>query len=392
MKVYIVSLGCPKNLTDTEVLMGQIVAAGGQIVGNPAEADEIIINSCAFIKSARLETEETIREMKKYGKKVFLAGCYPKWNRKVKSVDGIIDTLGLYDCNAPRLKATPPWYAYVKISEGCDNRCAYCLIPSIRGRLRNRPAADVLREVRGLAKRGVKEIIFVAQDTTAHPDFPKILSRAAKIKGLRWLRVMYAHPAHVTDKLLNVMAREKKIVKYLDLPIQHCNDKILELMKRRYTRQVLESLIEKIRRKIPKIALRTSVIVGFPGEGEAEFQELLGFLDLVKFEKLGAFTYWREPGTPADNMRGQVPDQVKRSRLSQLMRRQARISKELNHKLIGKIIEVMVEEGALGRSAADAPKIDGRVMVKSKIKQTPGQIVRARITGAKTYDLVGAKV
>ncbi len=395
MKVYIISLGCPKNLTDTEVLMGKLVAGGATIVDTPAEADEIIVNSCAFLKSAREETEETIREMKKYGKKVYLAGCYPKWqegNRPDKSgpvselVDGIIDTLGLYNCKTPRIKATPPWYAYVKIAEGCNNYCAYCLIPSIRGPLKNRPAADVLVEVRQLAKRGVKEIIFVAQDTTAHPDFPAILAKSAKIAGLHWLRVMYAHPAHVTDKLLAVMAKERKIVKYLDLPIQHCNDKILRLMGRPDpSGQFLENLIAKIRRKIPKIALRTSVIVGFPGEGEAEFEELLGFLKKVKFEKLGAFTFHREPGTPADKMRGQVPDQVKKLRLNRLMRQQARISKEMNNKLSGKIIEVMVEDSSWGRTAADAPEIDGRVYLKS----TPGEIVRARITGAKTYDLIG---
>jgi ribosomal protein S12 methylthiotransferase len=281
----------------------------------------------------------------------------------------------------------------VKIAEGCNNRCSYCLIPTLRGPLRNRPVADILAEVRNLAKRGVKEVIFVAQDTTAHSGLPKILSGAAGIKGLRWLRVMYAHPAHVTDQLLAVMKKERKIVKYLDLPIQHCNDKILRLMRRRYARQDLETLIQTIRRKLPNLALRTTVIAGFPGEGEAELQELLGFLKRVKFAKLGCFTFCREPGTPAFRMRKQVPARVKQLRRNRIMRLQAQISKEMNSKLIGQILEILIEKGAagrfVGRSPFDAPEIDGRVIIRSAKRLSPGQVVRARITGARTHDLLG---
>jgi len=407
MKVYIVSLGCPKNLTDTEVLMGKLANSGYEITTSPSEAKVIIVNTCAFLKTAREEAIKVIQEMTKWKKKgkckkLYIAGCLPRWmvrNREVSPpsqvselVDGEIDSIGLFNCCVPRIKATPPWYAYVKIAEGCNNRCTYCLIPSIRGRLRQRKVPDIIKEVKGLAERGVKEIIYVAQDTTAHPNLANLLFKTTKIRGIRWIRLMYAHPAHLSDKVINVIARERKIVKYLDLPIQHVCDKILERMNRRYTRQDLENLILKIRRR--KIALRTSVIVGSPGEGEAEFQELLKFLRKVKFEKLGVFTYQKEEGTPASKMRGQVSEKVKTERLRKLMRVQARISRELNNKLIGKTLDIIIERaihgGFLGRSYMDAPDIDGSVSVKAKSTK-PGEIIKAHITGGKTYDLIGCK-
>jgi ribosomal protein S12 methylthiotransferase len=261
----------------------------------------------------------------------------------------------------------------------------------IRGPLRIRPIKDILNEVKLLAKAGVKEIIYVAQDTTAHPKFTDLLKKTARLKGIRWIRVLYAHPAHVTDKLLDLIAKEKKMVKYLDLPIQHAHDKILRQMRRRYTRPDLENLIHRIRRR--KIALRTSVIAGFPGEGEAEFEELLDFIKNTKFEKLGVFTYSREEGTPANKMRGQVSGRKKTERFHRLMRAQARISKEKNKKMIGKrldtIIERRVRRGYIGRSGMDAPEIDGSVLVRSQKCLKPGEIVKVRITGAGTYDLVG---
>jgi len=400
MKAYFISLGCPKNLTDTEVLMGKLTAAGHEVVKTPRQANIIIINTCAFLKTARDEALATIKEMAKWkskGKKLYIAGCLPKYlnsslvishSSLARLVDGEIDSIGLFNYCTPRLKATPPWYAYVKIAEGCNNYCAYCLIPRIRGKLRFRPAADVIAEIKGLAKRGVKEVILIAQDTTAHPELPAILSGSARVPGLKWLRLMYAHPAHLTEQVIDLIARERKIVKYIDLPIQHACDKILRSMNRRYTRQDLEKLIVKIRRR--KIALRTSVIVGFPGEGETEFRELLDFVRWAKFERLGCFTYQREKGTPAAKMREQVSPKIKIERFQKLMRAQARVT---TNNMVGTIIPVLIERGRagrfVGRSYMDAPEIDGRVIVRAKNSIQPGEIVNVRVTKAAAYDLYG---
>jgi ribosomal protein S12 methylthiotransferase len=406
MKAYIVSLGCPKNLTDTEVLMGKLIEEGYRFTNKPSEADLILVNTCAFLQSAKKEAIETIQELAKHKAKskckyLIAAGCLPQRYKHecpdlLPEVDAFIGTPGKFqeEAKGPRpkvIKATPPWYAYVKIAEGCDNRCAYCVVPRIRGRLRTRKMSDILKEVKLLAKTGVKEVIYVAQDTTAYPEFHKLLRKTARIRGVRWIRVMYAHPAHVTEELIRTMAAEKKIVKYLDLPIQHCCDKILKKMRRRYERQDLEDLIENLRRR--NFVLRTSVIAGFPGEGEAEFKELLGFIKKVKFDRLGVFTYSREPGTPAHNMRGQVSEKRKQERFHKLMRLQARISKGLNEKMIGKTLDTLIERtvrnGYIGRSCMDAPDIDGSVLVKSDKFLKPGEIIKACVTGAGTYDLIG---
>ena len=395
MKVYFVSLGCPKNLTDTEVLMGKLAASGHTIVNNPAAAEMIVVNTCAFLKSARAEAFKVIREMarwKKKGKcrKLYVAGCLPKTRyalRITRYADGIIDSIGLFDYCTPRIKATPPWYAYVKIAEGCDNCCSYCLIPKIRGKLRTRKMSDVLQEVRGLVKRGVKEIIYVAQDTTAYPHFDKLLKATAKISGLRWIRIMYAHPEHLTDKLLKVIAAEKKIVKYLDLPIQHANDRILRRMNRRYNKEKLIRLIIKLRTRIPALTLRTTLIVGFPGEGEKEFRELVDFVRWARFDRLGVFPYFREAGTPANHLSGQVPDRVKRIRATAIMRLQARIAREKNQALVGRTIEAVVEGKELGRSAADAPEIDNKLKLINNSNK-PGQFIKARVIKAAAHDLL----
>ncbi|OGB88444.1 hypothetical protein A3H38_04170 [candidate division WOR-1 bacterium RIFCSPLOWO2_02_FULL_46_20] len=391
MKAHIVSLGCPKNLTDTESIMAKLVQEGYSFTDKPAKADLILVNTCAFIQSATKESIDTIKRLAKYKKQLVVAGCLPQRYKNelpklLPQVDAFIGTPTKFSKKA--IKATSPWLAYVKIAEGCNNCCSYCTIPSIRGSLKIRPIKDVLNEVKLVAKTGVKEIIFVAQDTAAYPNFPALLQKTARIKGVRWIRILYAYPTHITDRLLDVMAREKKIVKYIDLPIQHCNDKILKLMNRRYTRQDLKILISKVRRR--KIALRTSLIVGFPGEGECEFQELSDFIKEVKFDRLGIFTYSREEGTPASKMKGQ---QGSGKRFHKLMRVQARISKGLNKKLIGKtlaaIIEREVRGGFIGRTYMDAPDIDGSVFVRSSRILTPGELVKVRVTGAKTYDLVG---
>lgn len=392
MKIYFISLGCPKNLTDTEVLMGQFVSQGDQITTNPKQADIIVINTCAFIKSARDEAKAVIKEMKKYKKKIYLAGCLPKFGirNSALGIEGTIDSLGVFNCNEPRIKATPPWYAYVKIAEGCNNRCSYCLIPKLRGRLKTRPVNDVACEVRQLAKRGVKEIIFVAQDTTAHPKLVEILRKSAKVKGIKWLRIMYSQPKHISDKLLNLMAKERKIVKYLDLPIQHYCDKILHRMNRpEISGQALENLILKIRRKIPKIAIRTSVIVGFPGETSADFRELCGFLNKVKLDHVGVFTYFKEKGTLAAKLSHQVPEKTKKQRLVALMRLCRRISKEKNKSMTGKILEAIIEGKDRARTYRDAPQIDAKVFINGRKFLSPGEIVKVRVTKAGIYDLYG---
>jgi len=389
MKACVISLGCPKNLCDSEVLMGKLAAAGCQLTTKESEADIFIINTCAFLKSAREEARQIIHSLKKYKKKIYLAGCLPQYLKK--SPLPTIDSIGLHPYSAPRIRATPPWTAYVKIAEGCDNRCSYCLIPKIRGRLKTRKVADILKEVESLAKRGVKEIIFVAQDTTAHPKFADILRKTAGIKGTRWIRILYAHPAHLTDKIIKIIKTERKIVKYLDLPIQHICDRILRLMNRsRLSGYEILNLISKLRREIPEIKLRTSLIVGFPGETRGEFEKLVDLIKCFKFDRLGVFEYSRERGTPAAKMRGQVPEKVKRFRFHKLMTIQNRISRELNHRMIGKTIEVLTEGSNRGRTAFDAPQIDGSVKINKKVK--PGEFVKVKVTGARAYELSGRLV
>ena len=400
MKAYLVSLGCPKNLTDSEVIMGQLVSSGYQMTDQPAAADVIVVNSCAFLKTARQETVKVLREMRRYKKKIYLAGCLPGWLEKTKGkiklpkIDGVIDSMGLFDYCTPRIKATPPWTAYVKIAEGCNNCCSYCLIPTIRERLKVRKIEDILREVEGLAKRGVKEIIFIAQDTTAHPGLAKLLSKTARIKGIHWIRIMYSYPSHISDGLIKIIACEKKIVKYLDLPIQHVNSAVLKKMNRKYDREQLERLIYKLREKIPGLALRTSVIVGFPGEGEREFAELLEFTKKIKFDRLGVFKYEREEGTAAAKMKEQLSEKTKTERFHRLMGIQQKISRERNQEWIGHKLEVLIEgkEGRyyFGRSFRDAPEIDGRVFVKSSRMVKSGTLLKMKITRAEAYDLFAA--
>ncbi|MBI5700826.1 30S ribosomal protein S12 methylthiotransferase RimO [Candidatus Saganbacteria bacterium] len=408
MKAFIISLGCPKNLTDSEVLMGKLAELGYEITTIQKEADLIVVNTCAFLKSARKESIETINEAiknKRRGAKVVVAGCLleydKKGNREVYSqvsgelkADGTIKTTGLFESYLPRIKATPPWTAYVKISEGCDNNCSYCTIPSIRGLRKNRESFDIIQEVDGLAKRGVKEIILIAQDTAAYPDLPELLKKIVIIEGIKWIRVMYAHPAHVSAQLIDVIKNESKIVKYLDLPLQHICDNILKNMHRRITRAEIVALIDKLRREIPNLVLRTSFIVGFPGETESDFEELVDFVKKVKFERLGVFKYSQEEGTPAYNMRGQVPEKVKDSRFHKLMALQKKISLELNKKLIGNSFDVLLESVVggcyIGRTYMDSPEIDCSVKVNGSGFKV-GEIIRAKVTNASPYDLVASK-
>ncbi len=377
--------------------MGKLACSGYSITEDPKKADLIVINTCAFLKASRDEAYNAIKEVQKIKKKsakIYIAGCLPKYSSfsgGPLNVDGIIESINLFDSHTPRIKATNTWTAYVKISEGCDNKCSYCLIPKIRGKLRTRPVEDILEEVKSLARRGVKEIIYVAQDTTAHPDFPALLRKTAKIGGIHWIRIMYTHPAHVTDELINVIASENNICKYIDLPIQHICDKILTKMGRKTFRRDIIDLIDKLRRKIPGIAVRTSIIVGFPGETNKDFSELVDFVKGVEFERLGVFRFSREEGTPAAKMRGQVPEKAKNYRFHKLMALQKKISREFNKNMVGKVVEVLLEKKVggmfFGRAYFDAPEIDGSVKVYDSTHKV-GDFVNAKVVKALDYDLV----
>lgn len=404
MKAHIVSLGCPKNLTDSEVILGQLSCAGYKITQNIKTADLVVINTCAFLKSAREESFSEIKKafaQKKKGAKLYVAGCLPKLSKNKlptktgKMIDGIIESIDVFDSHTPRIKATNKWTAYVKISEGCNNKCAYCLIPKIRGRLKTRPVNDIVKEVTALSKRGVKEIIFVAQDTTAHPKFTALLQKTSKIKKIEWIRIMYTHPKHITPKLIKFMAKNKKICKYLDLPLQHIYNDVLRRMGRGVSRQYIENLIKELRRQIKGLAIRTSFIVGFPGESQEAFLDLACFVEKEKFERLGVFTYSREAGTPAANMRGQVSEKVKRFRFQKIMALQKKISLEMNRKLIGNIVEVLLEKKSgksfVGRTYMDAPDVDCSVEVLNSGLGL-GEIVKARVIKASPYSLTAEYV
>ncbi len=429
MKVGVISLGCPKNLTDTEAVLGLLVDSGYELTNNKNEAEIMIINTCAFIGDARDEAYKIIKEISKLkskGKLKFLvvAGCLPKRYKnelfdKFEEIDAIVGpgqidkiiyilrNLGhkkkisllegthcLFTHKTPRIKATPNYYAYIKIADGCNNRCSYCIVPSLRGKYQSRPMASIVSEVKDLVRKGLKEAILVAQDTTMYgtdlygkPSLHILCKKLARISGLKWIRIMYAHPKHVTYELIEVMAKEPKICKYLDLPIQHSCDKILKSMRRRISAEKLRNLIEKLRRKIPGIAIRTSVIVGYPGETVPDFNKLISFIKEERFERLGVFKYSRESGTPAAKLGDQVGGRIKDQRFHKLMRLQREISRKSLKNMIGKVIEV-ISEGRLGRSYMDAPEIDGVVKMDKYVPN--GKIVSVKITGSGPYDLSGA--
>jgi len=426
MKVGVISLGCPKNLTDTEAILGLLVDSGYEVTNKQNEAEIMIINTCAFIGEARDEAFEVIRETGKLKstaklKYLVVAGCLPKRDKealfdKYDEIDAIVGpgqidrmihvlkNLGkqkkisllegthcLFTHKTPRLKATPNYYAYIKIADGCNNRCSYCIVPSLRGKYQSRPMASIVSEIKTLVKNGLKEAILVAQDTTMYgidiygkPSLHILCKKLAAIRGLKWIRIMYAHPAHVTDKLIEVMAKEPKIVKYLDLPIQHSCDNILRSMRRKISAKGLKVLIEKLRRKIPGIAIRTSVIVGYPNESSSDFNKLKTFIEEERFERLGVFRYSRESGTPAAKLGDQIGGRIKDQRFHKLMRLQRAISAKSLKKMVGKIIKVLAE-GNIGRSYMDAPDIDGVVKLNKCVPN--GKIVSVRVTGSTPYDL-----
>jgi ribosomal protein S12 methylthiotransferase len=446
----IVNLGCPKNLVDAERLAAALEGAGYRLELDPNRAELILVNTCGFIEAAKQESLDTIGEMighKRAGRcqGLVVTGClsqrYPRslWEQ-LPEVDaflgiggqeeivGVCDQIldggrerpcwiadpdGLVEEHIPRTRLTVPHSAYLKIADGCDNRCAYCAIPLIRGRLRSR-RMDVLEQEAGeLASQGVRELNLIAQDTTSYGTdlygqarLPELLGRLCRIEGLRWIRLMYTHPAHYTDELIETVAREEKICKYLDLPLQHVCDGILEAMNRRVTGAQIEALIERLRSKIPGVTLRTTFIVGLPGETEEHFQRLMAFVERHRFEKLGAFSYSPEEGTSAAGMPDRPPKGVADRRLDQLLRLQQRISLELHRNSVGQELEVLVDaaipnaafsgeaaEGrpdekwsAVGRSQGEAPDIDGVIYLSGE-ELVPGRFVRAQVTAYSEYDL-----
>lgn len=431
----LVSLGCPKNLVDSEVILGLLSREGYLLTTDPSRADVLIVNTCSFIEDATREAVETVLQLsslKKEGRcRLFVvAGCLPQrygevLERELPEVDLFVGTGAfqqlplllshkpkqktflpkptfLYNEETPRILSTPPFIAYLKIAEGCSNACTFCTVPKIRGRYRSRKPRSVLEEARRLADQGVQELILVAQDTTAYgrdlrdgTNLEKLLKNLVKVDGLRWIRVLYSYPKadHFTDRLLELMAQENKVCPYLDLPIQHIDDEILRRMGRRARDAEIRSLLRKIRIFLPEISLRTSLIVGFPGEKESQFKALLAFVEEVQFDHLGAFKYSPEEGTPASRLPHRVPERVKGERLRTLMEVQKKISLKKYQKIVGQRRVVLVEgpqrkQGVLrGRLQSQAPEIDGSVFLDGKAQ--PGDWVEARITQALPYDLVG---
>lgn len=436
IKVGMISLGCPKNQVDAEVMLAKLQSEGMLLTSHVDEADVVVINTCGFIEDAKKESIENILEMGKLKKEgtikgIVVTGClsqryfkemreeFPEVDcllqvgcggdiaRAVRSAAGgkSLDLAGKPEDLAfgdDRVITTLPFYSYLKIAEGCDNRCSYCVIPSLRGRYRSRPLEELVAEAELLAKRGVKELVLVAQDTTRYgidlcgrQMLPELLRRLCAIDGLRWIRFLYGYPDTINDELIETIASEPKIVKYIDMPIQHVNERVVKAMNRHMSREALTALIAKLREKIPGLTLRTTLIVGFPGETQAEFEELVNFVREIRFERLGAFAYSREEGTPAAEMEGQIDEEEKQRRQEAVMDEQLTVTEAYNQAKMGTVLEVLNEgydryAGCyFGRSAADAPDIDGKIFFKSKKKLRPGEFVNVKIDDTLDYDLLG---
>ncbi len=441
MKAGFISLGCSKNLVDTEVMLGELVAHGIELTNNPAEADILIVNTCAFIKSAKEESITTILNMADYKetgrcRSLIVAGCLGQrykqelldelpeadailgtgvWGRIMEAVEATLkgqrvviagedDTL--YDEKTPRITTTPEYTAYVKIAEGCDNNCAFCAIPQIRGHFRSRQIDDICREVEHLTENGVREIVFIAQDSTLYgrdlygkPSLAKLLREVVKVPKLKWVRTMYCYPKFFDDELIDVYASEPKVCKYVDLPLQHAHDSVLRSMHRPDTQAEMIALIKKLRERIPGVTIRSTFIVGFPGETDAQYQTLRRFLIEQRLDKVGVFTYSREEDTAAYDMPNQVPEDVMQERYHDLMSVQCKISEEINQSFEGKEIEVLVEGRdeeqpniAVGRSYREAPEVDGQVYIENDTDSKPGDIIKVKVLQGFTYDIVGEKI
>ena len=434
VKIGFISLGCSKNLCDTENMMGLLAESGYEITPYPEKAEVIVINTCGFINDAKEESIDTILEMAQYKeencKLLVVCGClaqrYAEEIRKdMPEVDVIIGTTAFYDIveavkkgldgkhesyicdidlpeceNLPRIRTTPEYTAYLKIAEGCDNRCTYCAIPYIRGKYRSRSMENIISEAKALCDDGVKELIVVAQDTTRYgidlygeKKISELLSKLCQIENLSWLRIHYCYPEELDDKLIETIKNEDKIVKYLDIPVQHGSDSVLRRMGRKTDRKSIEALVEKLRTEVPGITLRTSIIAGFPGETEEEFRELLDFLQKVRFDRTGVFAYSCEEDTPAARLKGQLDEEVKATRRDIAMELCRNISLERNEKMIGKTLTVMAEgfEDNLyfGRSGGESVEIDPKIYFGAHRDLNPGDFVEVEIKTADEYDLYG---
>lgn len=452
--ILFVSLGCDKNLVDSEKMLGLLNEAGYRVAQEESEADAIVVNTCCFIHDAKEESVETILEMAEWKKKgrlkaLIVTGCMAQRyqdeiQQEIPEVDAVIGTTGyteivpildeiLAEAEASQKEAaveepkeksfvnccpsidllpasladkrvvtTGGYTAYLKIAEGCNKRCTYCIIPYIRGHYRSFPMEDLLEEARKLAEGGVKELILIAQETTVYgmdcygrKALPELLIKLCEIEGIEWIRILYCYPEEITDELIAVMKKEKKICHYLDIPIQHSEDTILKRMGRRTNRAELVSLVEKLRKEIPDIVLRTTLITGFPGETEEEFKNMVDFVDSMEFDRLGVFPYSAEEGTKAAEMDGQITEEVKESRRDEIMALQQEISADKAASRIDDEMSVLIEgylyedDIYIGRTYMDAPKVDGNVFVRAEEELISGDIVPVRITGANEYDLMG---
>lgn len=424
--VGVVSLGCSKNRVDTETMLGFLTQAGYKIIPSPEKADVLIVNTCGFIESAKQESINTILEMARYKesgrcKVLAVTGCLSQRHRKeltdelpevdiflgVSEYRELIPKLNTYfgiECpnnlTGKRVLSTPFYTAYLRIAEGCDNCCTYCAIPIIRGKRVSMPAEKLVDEAQELAQQGVKELVVIAQDTSGYgidiyrkSMLPSLLEKLAAVEGLKWIRLLYTYPNTVDEGLIDTIAENPKIVNYIDMPIQHINSEILKRMNRHGSNRHIREIIDYIRKKSSDFIIRSTAIVGFPGETEAQFHELLAFLSDHPIDRLGVFTYSQEEGTSAAEMKDQVDESLKKFRADKLMRQQKIISNHLNQKRIGSVTEVLVEESRngfiIGRSYAEAPDADGSIYASSGKEIAPGQFIKVRITDAGDYDLRG---
>lgn len=437
MKILFISLGCDKNLADSEEMLGLLTARGHEIVDDETQADAIVINTCCFIKDAKEESVETILEMAEYKKTgschaLVVTGCMAQRYQKeiiqeVPEVDAVLGTTSygdivkaleeavagnhfeefrdidyLPDTGSKRVLTTSGHFGYLKIAEGCDKHCTYCIIPKLRGRFRSVPMERLIAQAEDMAEQGVKELILVAQETTVYgkdlygkKSLHILLKKLCEIRGIRWIRILYCYPEEIYDELIETIRDEKKICHYLDIPIQHASDRILKRMGRRTSKQELIDIIGKLRKEIPDIVLRTTLITGFPGETEEDHEELKEFVDEMEFDRLGVFTYSPEENTPAAEMADQVPEEVKEERRDELMELQQEISYDRGQDRIGQELLVMIEgkvadESAyIGRTYGDAPKVDGYIFVQTGELLMTGDFAKVRVTGALEYDLIG---
>lgn len=437
MKILFISLGCDKNLADSEEMLGLLTAGGHEITDDETQADAIVINTCCFIKDAKEESVETILEMAEYKKTgschaLIVTGCMAQRYQKeiieeVPEVNAVLGTTSygdivkaleeavagnhfeefrdidyLPDTGSKRVLTTGGHFGYLKIAEGCDKHCTYCIIPKLRGKFRSVPMERLIAQAEDMAEQGVKELILVAQETTVYgrdlygkKSLHILLKKLCEIRGIRWIRILYCYPEEIYDELIETIRDEKKICHYLDIPIQHASDRILKRMGRRTSKQELIDIVGKLRREIPDIVLRTTLITGFPGETEEDHEELKEFVDEMEFDRLGVFTYSPEENTPAAEMVDQIPEEVKEERRDELMELQQEISYDRGQDRIGQELLVMIEgkvadESAyIGRTYGDAPKVDGYIFVQTGELLMTGDFAKVRVTGALEYDLIG---